>query len=417
MMRKLLAAAVIAALLFALAACAVEAKAVELSADVSAQEIEPAALLPEQTEAVCAFSLRLMNGCYSGGNTMISPISLLSALGMTANGAAGETLAQMELVFGLPVDELNGYLYSWFATLPQNNGLSSSTGKLEMANSLWLREGVSVRQEFLQTNADYYGAQVYTAPFDSATAGEINRWVSAHTDGMIDEMIDKVSDDAMLYLLDAIAFDAQWQTQYQDDQVRDGTFTLEDGTEQTVSMMHSDESYYLETDLACGFLKPYSMKRYAFAALLPDEGVTVAELLESLTGEALYEALSQPTECRVVAATPKFSYAYNADMIEVLRECGMTDAFDASAADFSALSRSSDLCVSRVLHKTYIAVDERGTRAYAATAVELEATGTPVLEEYKTVILDRPFVYLIIDMKYSVPIFIGALMDPSGAGS
>lgn len=207
-MKKLLAFLMAAVLLFALVSCAAQAQAVELSADVAVQEIETAELAPEQTAAVCGFSLRLMNGCYSGGNTLISPISLLCALGMTANGADGETKAQMEAVFGLPVGELNGYLHSWLSALPQNNNFSSA-GTLEAANSLWLRDGVSVHPEFLQTNADYYGAQVYTAPFDRTTAGEINAWVRAHTDGMIDKMVDELPSDAALYLLNAIAFDAE----------------------------------------------------------------------------------------------------------------------------------------------------------------------------------------------------------------
>ena len=214
-----------------------------------------------------------------------------------------------------------------------------------------------------------------------------------------------------MYLINALAFDAEWQVVYNESRVRDGVFTKEDGTKQNVELMYSEEQRFLEDTDATGFIKYYADQKYAFAALLPNEGVSVSDYIASLSGEKLHGMLSNARMVEVNAAIPKFEMEYEVQMNEIQKEMGMTDAFDPNASDLSGLGSSTrgNLFVSRVLHKTFITVDEKGTKAGAATVVEVSEESAPV--EVEEVYLNRPFVYMLIDCETNLPFFIGTAMD------
>ena len=360
----------------------------------------------DRSAEVTDFSLRLFrNSLTDGKNTLISPLSVLAALGMTMNGAQGDTLTQMETTLGLPTRDVNTFLYS---------SMDGQNDTLKLANSIWLKNTptLSVEPNFLETNADFYQADVFESPFDNSTLTDINRWVSEKTDGMIPEILDTIPASAVLYLINALSFDARWESIYHDFNVWENTFTTEDGREQTVEFMSSTEYAYLEDANATGFLKYYEGRRYAFAALLPNEGTTVSDYAATLTGEHLRALLSAPQQVATHASLPKFETEYSTDLSDILPAMGMTDAFDVEKADFSkmASSESGNICISRILHKTHISVAEEGTKAGAATLTEMEA-GAALIQDYKTVTLDRPFLYLLIDCDQSFPIFIGTLME------
>ena len=210
----------------------------------------------------------------------------------------------------------------------------------------------------------------------------------------------------------ALSFDAEWQSIYYDHQVRDSIFTKEDGTTSKVKLMYSTEGDYLETEQAEGFLKYYADRKYAFAALLPKEGVTVSELLASLTGEELRRILEHPVKITVHGAIPEYESEYSVQMNQILQEMGMADAFDIYKADFSGIGsqRDGNLYISGVVHKTFIEVSERGTRAGAATMVAVNG-GAGMPSESRTVYLDRPFVYMIVDCESNLPVFIGTVIS------
>lgn len=409
-MRKGL-ALLLALLLLALSGCG-GMQAEDLTEDMAARQPVQKEVLPVSRGTVAGFGVRLaQHSLEAGENTLVSPLSVLCALAMTANGAREETLAQMESVLGMEVEELNTWLHAYLESLPEEK-----TCKLSLANSIWFTEDESftVEQDFLQTVAGYYGAGVYQAPFDDSTCRDINNWVKEHTDDMIPSILDEISENAVMYLVNALAFDAQWQEIYQESQVREGVFTTEDGRQQEAELMYATEYAYLEDENAAGFLKYYDGQTYAFAALLPDEGISVEEYVASLTGERLHALLAEPQQKEVRTGIPKFEAEYSAELSEVLMEMGMTDAFSMRDADFSGLGSSTEgnIVISRVLHKTHVAVDEKGTKAGAATAVEMktESAAEP-MEEPKQVILDRPFVYLLIDCEQAVPLFIGTVME------
>ena len=230
---------------------------------------------------------------------------------------------------------------------------------------------------------------------------------------MIPQILDQVPPNAVMYLVNALAFEAKWRDAYREYQVTEGKFTREDGNGETVEFMRSIEKRYLENEKATGFMKEYMGGRYAFAALLPKEGVSVAELIASLTGEELHQMLAHPeTVYDVDTALPKFESKCSLLMNEALIGMGMPDAFDDTKADFSAMG-NVDVYINRVLHKTFISVGEQGTRAGAATVVEMtKNTAVIDMPEQKTVILDRPFVYMLVDTETGTPLFIGTMMEP-----
>ena len=363
--------------------------------------------------AVSDFALRLFKESMEDGeNTLISPLSVLVALSMTANGADNETLSQMESVLGMPIDQLNTWISTYMANLPEEEKY-----KLSLANSIWFKDDPTfvVNEDFLQTNADYYGAGIYKAPFDDSTLKEINKWVEDNTDGMIKDILDQIPEDAVMYLVNALAFDAEWQNIYNEYQIQDGKFTTEDGTVRDVELMYSNENKYLNDDEAEGFIKYYANRKYAFAALLPNEGVSVSEYIASLDGEHLHDLLSDAKTTPVDAAIPKFETEYKVEMSEILKKMGMPDAFDGTLADFSKLGSTTDgknIFINRVIHQTYINVDGKGTKAGAATVVEMtKESAMEPMDPPKQVYLDRPFVYMLIDCETNLPFFIGTMMD------
>ena len=389
-------------------------RAADLMDGVTPRQVEAGGALGDRNADVTDFAVRLFKAVNEdGGNTLISPLSVLCALAMTANGAKGETREQMEAVLGMSAEELNGYLYAYMDTLPQGDKY-----QLRLANSVWFsdEEGFAVDRDFLQTNADYYGADVYQAPFDNGTLRDINRWVKRETDGMIPEILDRIPSNAVMYLVNALAFEAEWKEIYEKKQIKDGTFTKEDGTAQTVKMMHDSGSFrYLADEKATGFMRYYHGGNYAFVALLPNEGVSVSEYVDSLDGASLYALLSEASFATVQTAIPKFETEYRAEMSEILKSMGMPLAFDEDHADFSGLGthERGNIYMNHVIHEAFIQVGEKGTKAGAATVIEMTNKAADV-GGTKEVILDRPFVYMLVDCENNIPFFIGTMTDVNG---
>ena len=400
-----------------LTGCATKVQAADLMEGVKANTVTGKVADDAFTQSQMRLAVELFQSSVlesKDENVLISPLSIQLALAMTANGADGDTKAEMEALLGgeISLEDLNEYLYSYVNNLP-----SAEKYKLQIANSIWFRDDegrLQVEKGFLQKNADYYGAQAYKAVFDDQTLKDINNWVKDHTDGMIDSILDQIDEDAVMYLINALVFDAEWQHVYDKSDVYKGKFTNIGGTEKQVDMMHSEETVYLQDENAIGFMKPYSGSKYNFAVLLPNEGVDIYEYIAGLTGESLMETLSTPQLGMVMATLPKFSYEYELTMNDVLKELGMPSAFSGDTADFSKMAHSSrgNIYIGDVLHKTFISVDELGTKAGAVTKVQMNDESAPMSEWVVT--LNRPFVYMIIDNETNLPVFIGTVMDVQG---
>lgn len=376
---------------------------------------EPA---PWKNEQVADFGIRLLRqSMEEGKNTLISPMSVLAALSMAANGAEGDTLTQMEAVLGQNVEALN----EWYE---ENMGKDSD--HLRLSNALYIKDDpeLTVQESFVRTIEQYYVGENYASDvmmtlFNEYTADGINQYIEDCTDGMIKNIVNEIPDEAVMYLVNALAFEARWANPYNEYAVRADVFTTEDGRKQTVELMYAEEyDVYIEDDLFTGFLKNYEGDRYIFAALLPKEGVSVEEAADSLSEATITDKLNSRWGGTVLTAMPKFQTEFDVNMNEVLQTMGMTDAFDPNKADFSSLAAYSggNIFLNRVIHKTFISVGEQGTRAGAATVIEVAAEAAPP-EESKEVILNRPFIYMIWDTETNTPIFMGTFMDAQAEGT
>lgn len=365
-------------------------------------------LSPDSQTALENFSMELFKQSYQGGNLFMSPVSVLYALAMVGNGASGETLAQMEQVFGADIEVISASLRDYMGIVA-----SKDNGELSIANSLWIKEGFPVSPDFLAKNSSYFGAEVFSTPMNNVTVRDVNLWCSNNTNGMIPKILDEDSIDSRmtrLLLVNALRFEALWRSPYNKYSVSQGTFTDHYGQSHTVDMMYSSEDTYIETENATGFIKHYE-GNYAFAAILPNSDVSLKEYVNSLTGRELHRLLNDcVSHTQVNAAMPKFSSQSSLELPEVLMQMGMIDAF-ADKADFSGINSDNLLYIKNVIHKTKIEVSESGTKAAAVTAVVLDGKSEP--SEYKTVTLDRPFLYMIIDCTTMKPLFVGAYASPA----
>lgn len=394
------------ALLLPCASC-MRIKATELSAGYERTTTEPGKLDAEFIAAAadCAFKMFGKTITKDEDNDLFSPLSALLCLGMIANGANGETLAQLEELFGTDLAALNRGLYAYVNSL-----YSGKNCEVSIANSVWFLDdpALTVKESFLRQNADWYSAQVYKSPFDRTTVSDINSWVNKNTDGMIDKIIDEIPGDALMYLINALCFDAKWLEKYEKDDISDGIFTNYDKSEANVKYLNSEEGTWLCGEGATGFAKSYIGGKYSFVGLLPDEGVDVYDFAQGLTGEEWLSLWNNRTSEEVKVKIPEFSYYADMKLKDVLTSLGVSDMFDGSA-DFSALGEyaGGNIYCSEVNQKTFIQVDRNGTKAAAITWGMKCGEGAPA-ENPKTVYLTRPFVYLIVD-NTGLPLFTGVV--------
>ena len=339
---------------------------------------------------------------------LISPLSAVTALAMTANGAGGNTRQELEQVLGsgtLSLDDLNAYLHTFLNSLP-----SSESARFGFADGIWFKEeeGFIVKADFLQKNTDHFDAAIRKAPFDDSTLREINQWVALHTDDMIPKLLERLSPDTVMVLINALVFDAKWEIPFQEEGETLHPFTGLDGRETQTAVMFGEEFSYLEDETCTGFTKSYADDTYRFVALLPKDGTDFAGFIDGLTGERLAALTANAAAERTLIMLPKFSYDYRISLPDVLKAMGLHDCFDGSRADFSGIS-DTPLYIGDVLHKTHIDLDSEGTRAAAATAVIMDKSVSLHTDEPHKVWLDRPFVYMIVDTATGLPVFMGTV--------
>lgn len=373
----------------------------DLTEGISKNESASKAPDDEFKAAASSFAAELFKDNYSKGKkTLVSPLSVLTALALVQNGAQGDTLAQLEQALGgLDRDTLNAYMRAYCDFLTESD-------ELKIANSVWTDSSAEAKRAFLQKAVDSYSAQLFSAPLsDPKTVESINSWVKKNTDGMIPKIIEKADRYAVMMLVNAIAFDAKWETPYKRSDIEKLEFTSYSGSKKKTDFMCSTENVYLKDGGAVGFMKPYKNGRFAFAALLPDENTGIDDYVASLSGDKLMKIFSSAKRGNEVnVKMPMFRAEYSAQLIDTLKKMGVKDAFDSKTADFSSLIENRDAYIATVVHKTFIEVDENGTRAAASTLVGAD---TMSLMEPYSVCLNRPFVYMIVDTETNLPLFIG----------
>jgi len=400
-------------------ACGEAGKAqVVLAQSEKPRQTSPTASESALTEAAAgnnAFAFGLYQAIRGGeGNLFYSPYSISLALAMTYAGARGETEKQMAeaLHFTLPQEALHPAFNALDLQLAQPPQTDEGF-QLRTANSLWGQKDFTFRAEYLDLLAENYGAGLRLVDFKDDAARQqarsaINAWVSAQTEDKIKELLAKgiLTQDTRLVLANAIYFKAEWEKHFYGTQ--DDVFTLLDGATVVVPIMtnrlvvpYADGEGYQAVAI------PYKGSRMQMVVLLPDEGQFDA-FEQTLDGErfsAILQAL-QPTDVKVYL--PKFDYDASLELKPALSDMGMPDAFDWQRADFSGMTGERDLVLSHVVHKAFVAVDEEGTEAAAATGVVAEIVSMPFVMK-----VDHPFLFVIRDAETGAVLFVGRVLDPT----
>jgi serine protease inhibitor len=343
-----------------------------------------------------------------GKNVFISPLSILIALAMTYNGAAGDTnLAMAEALqfSGFGLEELN----QGFSDLMGSLVKADEQVEISIANSMWYGFGFEADDNFIERNKTYYNSEVRELDFsDPGAAGTINRWIEGATKGKIEKMLDAVPGDAVMYLINAIYFKGDWTHRFSERATRDEEFTLETGGTKKVPMMHIEQQFRHARGNNLGFLRlPYGREKLVMYILLPDEGEALEEIIGELDDESWNRLKSGLAEKEVALAMPKYRIEYGVKLLnDVLTKMGMGPAFEPQA-DFSGIDPG--LFISRVLHKAVIEVNEKGSEAAAATAVEMVKSAPPEPVEF---IVNRPFFFAIADDRTGSILFMGKVAEP-----
>jgi serpin B len=389
-----------------------------VSSDVGRATADPAAI-----GAGVGSVLALGGGLYgqlvdAGGNLGLSPYSAAVALGMTVNGAVGTTRDEMlEVLAASDTETLDGglnaltaYVESLAGPVPHGKGAEIA---LASANQLFGQAGVAWKGPFLDTMARTFGAGIrevdYVAASEAARTA-INGWTSDQTHARIPEIIPEggVGPDTRLVLVNALYFKAPWATPFEVDATTDEEFHLADGSTASVPMMHGGAGHAEGDGWRAAHLG-YAGGTLAMTVVLPDVG-READLDALVTGGGLADLLEWQSG-EVDLSLPRWRFLVAAQLDDALAGLGMSTAFDPGSADFSAMTTEADLCVGSVLQQVFIAVDEAGTEAAAATAVTMELS-SGVVEPIDPLVIDRPFVFVIHDLEHGTPLFLGKVVDP-----
>jgi serpin B len=352
----------------------------------------------------------------AGGNLFFSPYSISTALAMTWAGASGRTAKQMAEVlhFTLP----QAQLHKAFGALEKKLNEAGEKGgyELNVANALWGQSGYNFLDEFLELTEKSYGARLKEVDFMTQTEKArqiINAWVEEKTREKIKDLIRPgVLDDlTRLVLTNAIYFKGDWVSQFDKKKTRDEPFKLAKDKEIAVSMMCIKERFKYRADDNLQILElPYKGEELSMIILLPNQIDGLADMEKSLTIDKLNEWTQGLRKQEVVVYLPKFKMTTDFELAEYLKKTGMQDAFSLPPADFSGITGVKDLYISNVIHKAFVAVDEEGTEAAAATAVTMKLTSVPAPP--KVFRADHPFIFIIRDNHSESILFMGRVMNP-----
>lgn len=355
-----------------------------------------------------------------GGNLIYSPYSISLALAMTYAGARGQTESQMaQTLHFLPQDQLHSAFNSLDLQLAERGKAQSDEEtplQLNIANAVWAEQTYPFLQNFLDTVAMNYGAGIRLVDFVNqyeAARQDINTWVSDQTQGKIEDLIPEgvLDTDTRMALVNAIYFKADWLSPFNADSTYDAPFHLLDGSDVSVPTMNQDSFIpYAKGDGWQAIELAYQSETAAMDIIVPDEG-RFEEIESSLDQETVSTILESMQPTSVQLAMPKFKFESQFGLADQLATLGMTDAFDPARADFSGMSEKKDLYVSAVIHKAFVAVDEKGTEAAAATAVIVGVTSAPMFDV--TLTIDRPFLFIIRDLPTGQILFIGRVLNPA----
>jgi len=341
-------------------------------------------------------------------NIFISPTSVALALSMTYNGVSGETKQEMTKVLelrGMTPQEINAANQNLQNSLQKND----PNVQVSIANSLWAKQGFSLKPEFLQINQEYYKANLseldFTIPQEALSI--INNWVSQKTQGKIDQIVEEISPDQVLFLINAIYFKGNWKTPFDKSKTTNKTFYLTDSSSKQHPMM-SQMGFYpcYATDtfkaVSLAYGKKGALRIYIF---LPNSNTNLATFSQQLTAENWDKWMQEFIEINGIIEIPRFKIEYELELKSTLKALGMAGIFDISKADFSAMT-DDNVAVDSVKHKTFVEVNEEGTEAGAVASILLTRGSIFKMN------VNRPFFCAIRDDTTGTILFMGTILDP-----
>lgn len=344
-------------------------------------------------------------------NVFISPLSVSMALGMTYNGANGETQEAMQKTLelnGLTLQEVNESYKSLIELL---RGLDPKV-RFQIANSIWYRHEFSFEKEFISLNRTYFNAEVRGLDFNDPNAVKIiNGWVDENTNGKIKGIVDDPIDPlTVMFLINAIYFKGTWTYEFDKSLTKDDWFILPDGSKKACKMMTQEGDFqYLETADFQAIDLPYGDGDFSMTIFLPRPQKNIDSLIAEFNQENWNQSMGSFSKHEGTLQFPKFTLEYELRLNDILKALGMAIAFDPARADFTKVYKGPDsLFISEVKHKTFVEVNEEGTEAAAVTSVEMEITSAgPWMR------VDRPFIFMIRENKSQTILFIGKIVEPT----
>ena len=357
--------------------------------------------------------LKEVNTSFADSNVFMSPLSASMALGMTMNGAEGTTFEEMRSTLGFgprTYDELNSAYKSLIALL---RGLDPAV-EFKIANAIYydLADlGAAVEPSFLSQSRDYFDAEVKGLDFRMpSTVDTVNAWASANTNGKIPRIIDRIEEQIVMLLMNAIYFKGDWRAAFKTSETSSQSFRSLRGVDVPVSMMHRKGGFRSgRTSNATVAELPYGGDAFVMTILLPDENVNVNTFVSGLTPAAWQQATANLHDSEVDIYLPKFKLAWEDTLNDELKRMGMRQAFIPDGAQFTRISRTmgNQLYVDFVKQKAFVDVNEEGTEAAAVTVVGVGVTSAPV-----PVRIDRPFVFAIRERLSGTVLFLGKIVEP-----
>lgn len=358
------------------------------------------------------FTFKLFNKLNStntgNSNIFASPLSVSFALGMTSNGAAGTTLDAFKNTLnftGMTQDQVNSYYNNLITNLPQ---LDPNT-TLKIANSIWYRQDISVLPAFLKTNSDSFHAKSQALDFSNPDSkNTINNWVSDQTAGKIPSIVDKIPSDAVMYLVNAMYFKSSWKEKFDPKATAKGDFVLDNGSHVQANMMHNTMNVNLfnDADIMVAEL-PYANDKYSMVIAMPQTS-NLSDWVAGLDGNKWQSWMDHLASAKTQVTLPSFKFSFDATLNDDLIALGMGPAFS-KEANFSLINPNLPLQITDVRHKAYVEVNEDGTTAAAATSVTVGISAIQIHE----VIINRPFFFVIREMKSGLIVFAGTVHDPT----
>jgi len=372
---------------------------------------------PRLVEANTRFGFKLYSEMLKGSagkNIFISPASVGLCLAMAYNGAAGETKQAMAAALeagGFSLEEFNRA----YAELKAALASADPKVQLEIANSLWARKGLDFKRDFIGRNKQFFGAEVSALNFDDpAAVATINSWVSNKTKGKIEKIVDQISGDSILFLINAIYFKGKWSKEFDKAQTREDQFTTAAGGARRVPMMNQSGRFmYLETPIFQAVSLPYGDGRVSMYIFLPAKSAGLEQFHKGLTAAGWGKWMEDFSETQGSVRLPRFKVEYEETLNDALKALGMRVAFEESRADFSGMIENvGRVFISQVKHKTFAEVNEEGTEAAAVTSTEMRATSAQRPMRTFQMVVDRPFFCAIRDNTSGAILFMGSIYDP-----